>query len=94
MARKRRNSEWHYHIRWLPSDLLDWQPFCHANAANRVAKTRSQGRNLQGRAVLFFLPEMYLARIQRSHRDARPLSICQLNPEAKQLRRRFEYPFG
>lgn len=38
MARKQRNSEWHYHIRWLPSDVLDWQPFSKLETAERQAK--------------------------------------------------------
>lgn len=28
----------HYHIRWLPGDLLDWEPFPSAWAAEHRAK--------------------------------------------------------
>ena len=31
-------SKFHYHIRWLPSDLLDWKPFSNAKSADRRAK--------------------------------------------------------
>jgi hypothetical protein len=37
-------NKWHYHIRWLPGDLLDWQPFASSKAANRAAK-RMVGRS-------------------------------------------------
>jgi hypothetical protein len=32
------SSSFHYHIRWLPSDLLDWEPYSSARAADRRAR--------------------------------------------------------
>jgi hypothetical protein len=35
---KQCDGEFHYHIRWLPGDLLDWQPFSTAKTAAQQAR--------------------------------------------------------
>lgn len=34
----RASSRSHFHIRWLPNDLLEWQPFTSCEAAERHAE--------------------------------------------------------
>jgi hypothetical protein len=50
----------HFHIRWLPSDLLDWQPFTTARAADRQAK------KMVGKDETYTL-ELFSASCQRCH---------------------------
>jgi hypothetical protein len=49
------SSSLHYHIRWLPSDLLDWQPFSSSKAAER------QAERLAGKDEAYTIERFYAA---------------------------------
>jgi hypothetical protein len=54
------SSEPHFHIRWLPTDLLDWKPLSIAEAAERQAK------RLVGKAKTYTV-ERFSASCRRCH---------------------------